>query len=118
MNRPLLSKETGSAEFTKWYWLKEELVAFCRAEGIPASGSKEILTARICEYLDTGSVSACRNVRTHFCEIETGSFFTKMVDCGGVSNQMPRIARKGMTDVLCSLRKIYQTILDLKLCLV
>jgi hypothetical protein len=45
--RPLLDKTLSTAEFLAWYWLREELVRFCRAEGLPAHGSKGDLSARI-----------------------------------------------------------------------
>ncbi len=63
--RPELSKELTGQEFKKWYYLKEELVSFCKENGIPASGSKGELTERISEYLDTGTYSkpVNKNVR-------------------------------------------------------
>ncbi|MBD8042216.1 hypothetical protein H9638_00150 [Arthrobacter sp. Sa2BUA2] len=41
----------SAAEFRRWYWLKEELLVFARTQGIPASGSKEILGERIAALL-------------------------------------------------------------------
>lgn len=55
--RPLLSRALAAAEFRAFYWLKEELAAFCRAEGFPASGSKLELTDRIATYLATGAIA-------------------------------------------------------------
>lgn len=57
-DRPELSKELDGKTFGQWYWLKEELVSFCRENGLPASGSKEELTSRIGRYLDTGEIVA------------------------------------------------------------
>ncbi len=54
--RPELNKDLDSRSFLNWYWLKEELAGFCKACGIPASGSKKDLTGRIAHYLDTGKV--------------------------------------------------------------
>lgn len=45
-----------SAEFLSYYRLKEELVQFCRANGLPTSGGKQELTARIACFLDTGAI--------------------------------------------------------------
>ena len=56
MNRPELTRELTGGEFAKWYWLKQELVDFCRANGLSTSGGKVELAARIEEYLDTGVV--------------------------------------------------------------
>ncbi len=42
--RPELNKDTKSAAFRSFYYLKRELVDFCRENGLPASGSKAELT--------------------------------------------------------------------------
>ncbi|MGL5066321.1 MAG: SAP domain-containing protein [Sarcina sp.] len=55
MNKvPRLNKDFDSKTFQEYYYLKEELVAFCRKEGLSASGSKIELTDRIAYFLDTG----------------------------------------------------------------
>lgn len=54
--RPILERGLDSGEFRDYYYLKEELVAFCRAEGLPTAGSKEELSGRIACFLDTGEV--------------------------------------------------------------
>lgn len=55
-DRPLLNKKINGDTFRKWYWLKEELVSFCRENGLPTNGSKTELTDRIAYFLDTGKV--------------------------------------------------------------
>lgn len=52
--RPELTPFLASADFCNWYWLKEELVLFCRENSLSTVGSKGELTARIARYLDTG----------------------------------------------------------------
>ena len=54
--RPPLDKNLDSKTFRDYYWLKEELAAFCRANGLPASGSKAGLTERIAVFLDNGEI--------------------------------------------------------------
>ena len=49
-----LSKKLNADEFRQYYFLKEELKDFCRAEGLKVSGSKEVLEKRIIHYLSTG----------------------------------------------------------------
>ena len=51
---PILNKNTPVKEFKEYYYLKEELVNFCRKEGLKTSGNKEELTERISYYLKTG----------------------------------------------------------------
>lgn len=54
--RPGLNDSLDGKTFRNYYYLKEELVAFCRANDLPASGSKIELTDRIAVFLDTGEV--------------------------------------------------------------
>lgn len=56
MDRPAITKDMNSKDFLEFYYLKEELVMFCRENGLPASGCKQELTARIAYFLDTGKV--------------------------------------------------------------
>lgn len=54
--RPELNKELNSRTFREYYYLKEELVGFCRKHGLPTSGGKEEITDRIAYFLDTGKI--------------------------------------------------------------
>lgn len=56
MERPILNKDLDSAAFRNFYYLKEELIAFCRANGLPTSGGKIEITDRIAFYLDKGII--------------------------------------------------------------
>lgn len=49
--RPGLTADLTEAEMQRWYWEKTELVSFARELGIRATGSKELLTARIAAQL-------------------------------------------------------------------
>lgn len=50
--RPPLALALPAAEFTRWYWRKDELVDFARTLGIATSGAKELLAQRIAATLD------------------------------------------------------------------
>lgn len=52
--RPSLAPGLDSAAFRSFYYLKEEMVAFCRDNGLPASGRKLDIADRIAHFLDTG----------------------------------------------------------------
>lgn len=52
--RPILDKNLDSKIFRNYYFLKEELVEFCRDNGLPTTGSKLELTERITYFLETG----------------------------------------------------------------
>ncbi len=53
--RPPLDKEISLKDFKEFYWLKEELVQFCRTENLKRGGSKIELARRIENYLLTGA---------------------------------------------------------------
>ena len=44
--RPVLDKNLDSKTFRDFYYLKEELVDFCRKNGLPVSGGKLQITDR------------------------------------------------------------------------
>jgi len=52
--RPDLHRQLDSKTFQSYYYLKEELMLFCRQEGLQSTGGKAVLTERISHYLDTG----------------------------------------------------------------
>ena len=52
--RPVLTKDLDSETFQSYYYLKEELIEFCRREGLQTTGGKNVLIERISHYLDTG----------------------------------------------------------------
>ena len=56
MERPVLQPGIDSKTFREFYYLKEELVAFCRENCLPVSGGKIEITDRIAHFLDTGEV--------------------------------------------------------------
>ena len=54
--RPDLNTELDGETFRSFYYLKEELVDFCRENNLPVSGGKIELTDRIACFLDTGEI--------------------------------------------------------------
>ena len=49
--RPSLHPQLAPHTFAAWYWLKAELQAYCRAQGMSAGGSKAELMQRISAHL-------------------------------------------------------------------
>lgn len=73
MERPELNKDLDSKTFRDFYYLKEELVDFCRKCGLPTSGGKIEITDRVAYFLDTGKVlnnSAEKRSRTAIINID------------------------------------------------
>ena len=56
--KPTLTLKLKSQEFLEYYYLKEELVKFCRNNGLPTSGGKQELTDRIAYYLETRKIKS------------------------------------------------------------
>ena len=56
MERPKLNNISSAEEFKNWYWLKEELIAYCREVGIKTTGGKFEIAERIVNYLNTGDI--------------------------------------------------------------
>ena len=61
--RPRLDRNINAEDFKEFYWLKEELLDFCREEGLKRQGSKIELAERIEEYLKTGKKGITSNVK-------------------------------------------------------
>jgi Domain of unknown function (DUF6434)/SAP domain-containing new25 len=57
LKRPNILKVSSSKEFTKWYWLKEELIAYCQKKGIKTTGGKFEIADRIVHFLDTSQIA-------------------------------------------------------------
>lgn len=52
--RPALTSTLTTHDFRAFYWLKEELIHFCRQHTLDAQGSKGDLADRIAHFLETG----------------------------------------------------------------
>ena len=59
--RPSLDIKLDSKTFKEYYYLKEELIDFCRKNNLQTTGGKLELTERIAKFLDTGE----RTYETH-----------------------------------------------------
>lgn len=54
MKRPALTPRITPADFRSFYWRKDELLRFCRRHGLPGTGAKAEVVARIGRFLETG----------------------------------------------------------------
>jgi hypothetical protein len=70
MSRPILDKNISLEDFKNYYWLKEELVRFCRDRGICVSGGKIEISSRIVAFLESGKI-----VRSNIKKIKNKSIF-------------------------------------------
>lgn len=56
MKRPDLIDIQTAEELRQWYWLKQELVDFCKHIKVSYSGSKAEITNRLAQYLEIGII--------------------------------------------------------------
>ena len=54
--KPELSRKLDGKTFRNYYYLKQELVDFCRKNNLPTSGGKIEITDRVAHFLDTGEI--------------------------------------------------------------
>lgn len=66
--RPKLNKELDGKTFRSYYYLKKDLIEFCRENNLPVLGGKIGLTERIAFFLDTGKVTETNVVLNIFEE--------------------------------------------------
>ncbi len=78
--RPILDNNLDSKTFQGYYWLKEELVNFCKHNGLQATGSKSELAARIAKFLETGEKTSSIHSRAKANIPNTITLGTKIED--------------------------------------
>ena len=71
MNRPILNKDLDKETFCSYYYLKEELVVFCKQNSLPSFGNKSELTDRIAYFLDTGKIKSIPRLQKRISNIDT-----------------------------------------------
>ena len=69
--RPNLDQSLDKETFLNFYYLKEELVDFCRKNELPVSGGKIELTERIAYFLETGKVLTASKKNSRHAVINT-----------------------------------------------
>lgn len=62
-NRPDLSITMNREALTQYYYLKTELIAFCRTHALQTTGNKQELINRIALFLETGQKSSVQRKR-------------------------------------------------------
>ncbi len=78
IERPILDKNLDSKTFRDFYYLKEELVDFCKKNGLPVSGGKIEITDRIAYFLETGKILPVSSTKKKVVAIGTINKETKI----------------------------------------
>lgn len=77
--RPELDRQLDGKTFREYYYLKEELVDFCRKYGLPVTGGKTELTERIAVFLDTGRILEPASAKTSKKALCVGELTTESI---------------------------------------
>ena len=85
--RPEMNDKLDADTFRSYYYLKQELIDFCRKNALPVSGGKQELTDRIACFLETGKIPA-------FCAKRKTAARTDMISEDAIIE----------TDIVCSER--------------
>lgn len=70
MKRPNLDDKISVDDFQNFYWLKEELIAFCREKGINTAGGKIEIADRIKIFLSTGKIIIATEKKTRLSKFD------------------------------------------------
>ncbi len=62
-DRPKLNKSIRLKDFQDFYWLKTELISFCKEIGLNRTGGKIELSQRILKFLTTGEIEQIQKVK-------------------------------------------------------
>lgn len=55
--RPDIEQITTGEELKRWYWRKDELIAYARSIGVKTTSGKFVILDRIAHFLDTGETT-------------------------------------------------------------
>jgi hypothetical protein len=84
--RPALSSSLPAEEFRSWYWLKEELIAFCRDVKLPYAGSKADIETVIVAHLERRNALPMRAPRRATVRMPTSFTLDDVIGEGWTCN--------------------------------
>lgn len=97
MERPDLTKYLDHNIFSQFYYLKSELVVFCRKEDMQTTGNKQELTERISHYLFCGEKLKQPKKKIFYNKVEHISLESK-IESPFVCSEVHRKFYKDITD--------------------
>lgn len=69
-NKPILRNDLDADTFKAYYYLKSELVSFCKENNLQTCGNKNELTDRVFKFLKTGEKSTSITCRKQSKQID------------------------------------------------
>lgn len=96
-DRPELDVTPDGNTFRNYYYLKEELIDFCRKNNLPTSGGKLDITERIACFLDTGKV--LKPVSKAKKVVDVGEISEDTINCWNYKKSLPGHNRYEKSDL-------------------
>lgn len=84
--RPSLTSALSATEFRAWYWLKEDLIVFCRAIPLPYAGNKADIEAAIIAHLERRNALPLRAPRRATVRMPTTFVLNDVIGAGWTCN--------------------------------
>lgn len=69
--KPDLNRNISLVDFQEYYWLKSELIQFCRENKLPVSGGKNDIQKRIEHFITTGEILSQVKNKSNKVNIDT-----------------------------------------------
>ena len=91
--RPQLTADLEPVTFAAWYWLKSELIAFCRTAGLGSTGDKRTVQARIEQHLVATQRLVATQSRCVHSEPSADAAQRGITSVGGRANKRGRRSR-------------------------
>lgn len=84
MQRPIFDSIKDYAEFSKYYWYRDELIKICKAHGLKADGSKIELNKVVEAYFSGEKIlpEKKKSTKTHKATVTELALNTGLIECG------------------------------------
>ena len=84
MQRPEFDSIKDYAEFSKYYWYRDELIKICKAHGLKADGSKIELNKVVEAYFSGEKIlpEKKKSTKTHKATVTELALNTGLIECG------------------------------------
>lgn len=97
--RPILSIELDKETFLQYYYLKEELITFCRENGLSTTGGKQDITKRVAFFLSTGEKLINQRIKRKSSGINSNKLSLESVICWNFKKELAGHNKYERTDL-------------------
>ena len=107
-DRPVLDRNLDCKTFREFYYLKEELVDFCRKNKLPTTGGKIEITDRIACFLDTGEIPIVKTQKKSTPTVTEIDEETK-IETDFVCSEKHRAFLKSISEIIFRLMLLFKS---------